>query len=169
MLNSDTTADVRIFIFEDRVEIINPGNFPEGVTPENPSHNPVNRILSKYMYDIGFIEGYGSGIANVRSMLMKNGNKQQEYSFTPLETKTSVYMQTKMGLKKDLEKVGEKVGENEAKIIESISQNKNITYIELAKKLKITEKSVYMNVEKLKKKGLLKRIGPDKGGYWQVR
>ena len=52
----ETTADVRVFIFDDRIEIINPGHFPEGVTPTNPLHKPVNKILSQYMYDIGLIE-----------------------------------------------------------------------------------------------------------------
>ena len=70
--------------------------------------------------------------------------------------------------KKVCEKVGEKVGENEAKIFNLLSQDKNITYVELANKLNITEKSVYKNIEKLKKKGLLKRIGPAKGGHWEV-
>jgi len=65
-------------------------------------------------------------------------------------------------------KVGEKVGKNEAKILDSISQDSNITYMELANKLDITGKSIYMNIEKLKQKGLLKRIGPAKGGYWTI-
>ncbi len=72
-------------------------------------------------------------------------------------------------IEREFKKVGEKVGENEAKIFNLISQDKNITYVELANKLNITEKSVYKNIEKLKKKGLLKRIGPAKGGHWEVK
>jgi len=30
------------------------------------------------------------------------------------------------------------------------------------------EKNIEVNLNKLKEKGLLKRIGPDKGGYWEV-
>jgi ATP-dependent DNA helicase RecG len=66
------------------------------------------------------------------------------------------------------ERVGEKVGENEAKIFDLISQDNNVTYIELANKIDITEKSVYVNIEKLKQKGLLKRVGPAKGGHWEI-
>ena len=60
----ETTADVRVFILDDRVEIINPGHFPKGVTPSKPKHEPVNRTLSQYMYDIGFIEKYGVKIGD---------------------------------------------------------------------------------------------------------
>ena len=56
------TGDVRVFIFDNRIEVINPGSFPEGVSPKNPRHKPVNEILCQLTYDIGFIEKYGSGI-----------------------------------------------------------------------------------------------------------
>jgi ATP-dependent DNA helicase RecG len=38
----------------------------------------------------------------------------------------------------------------------------------LSEKIKINEKNVRLNIAKLKDKGLLERIGPDKGGYWKV-
>ena len=41
-------------IFDDRIEAISPGSFPEGVTPEKPKHVPVNPILCQLMYDVGF-------------------------------------------------------------------------------------------------------------------
>jgi ATP-dependent DNA helicase RecG len=39
---------------------------------------------------------------------------------------------------------------------------------ELADILKIRADSVRENLLKLKNKGLIKRIGPAKGGYWQI-
>jgi len=32
----------------------------------------------------------------------------------------------------------------------------------------VTEKTIKRDIEKLKKEGKLNRIGPDKGGYWDV-
>lgn len=80
-------ADTRVFIFDNRIEIINPGSFPEGVTPEKPIHWPVNPILCSLMYDIGFIEKYGSGIYMMRELCKKYGNKKPYYQLHPLETK----------------------------------------------------------------------------------
>ena len=62
----------------------------------------------------------------------------------------------------------EEDSENEREILELISKNKYITYSELSKGLRISEKSVHVNIEKLKQKGLLKRIGSDRGGYWKI-
>ena len=38
----------------------------------------------------------------------------------------------------------------------------------MAQIIKVTERSVERNIQKLQKEGKLKRIGPDKGGHWEV-
>lgn len=66
------------------------------------------------------------------------------------------------------EKLGEKLNKNEEKVFDLISKNNHITIPELAKRIKITTTAIENNIAKLKQKGLLKRVGPDKGGYWEV-
>ena len=44
----------------------------------------------------------------------------------------------------------------------------NISIPEMAETIGISGRSIERNIESLKKKGLLKRIGPAKGGHWQV-
>ena len=58
--------------------------------------------------------------------------------------------------------------DNQVKILNAIMKNKTITQNQLSELVGITSKNVRNNMKKLKEKGLLKRIGPDKGGYWQV-
>jgi ATP-dependent DNA helicase RecG len=58
--------------------------------------------------------------------------------------------------------------ENQQKIIYNIYENPKISKRELAEKLKISTTSVDKNVEKLKKMGILQRIGPAKGGEWKI-
>jgi ATP-dependent DNA helicase RecG len=38
----------------------------------------------------------------------------------------------------------------------------------LATLLKLSEDDVKYQIKKLKDKGIIKRVGPDKGGYWEV-
>ena len=59
-------------------------------------------------------------------------------------------------------------GKTSGKIIELIKNNMNISIPEMAETIGISERSIERNIESLKKKGLLKRIGPAKGGHWQV-
>jgi ATP-dependent DNA helicase RecG len=67
-----------------------------------------------------------------------------------------------------VKKLGEKLGENENRIVEIVVTNKFVTIPELSKMLKISTTAVENNIAKLKAKKILKRIGPDKGGYWEV-
>jgi len=39
---------------------------------------------------------------------------------------------------------------------------------DIARKIRITSCAVEMQISELKQKGLLKRIGSAKGGYWEV-
>ncbi|NOQ37859.1 winged helix-turn-helix transcriptional regulator [archaeon] len=66
------------------------------------------------------------------------------------------------------ENVTEKVTENQIKILESVATNPHITVVELAGIVDISERKIKENIRKLKEKGLIKRIGPDKGGHWEV-
>ena len=54
------------------------------------------------------------------------------------------------------------------KIIEAITKKSDITQKELAAVIGITEDGVKYHIVRLRKKGLLKRIGPDKGGHWEI-
>lgn len=59
-------------------------------------------------------------------------------------------------------------GKTSGKILEAIYQNNAITIPELAILTGVTERSIERNIQKLQKEGKLKRIGPAKGGHWQV-
>ena len=54
------------------------------------------------------------------------------------------------------------------KIISLIKENPLITIHELADKIGLTVKGVEWNIRKVKEDGKLKRIGPAKGGYWEI-
>ncbi|MDW7669657.1 MAG: HTH domain-containing protein [Bacillota bacterium] len=76
---------------------------------------------------------------------------------------------------KELINVGDNVGKEnielsktQEKIIMEISKNNNITQKELAKILKVNERTIQRNTVILQEKGLLKRIGPAFGGHWEV-
>ena len=57
---------------------------------------------------------------------------------------------------------------NQQKILNLIKENPFITQEELSKIIGITRKSVISNMKKLQDVGLIKRIGADKNGYWQL-
>ena len=165
------TANIQIYIFSDRVEIVNPGGLTNGLTLQDLGKKslPRNNLLFSLMQRMDLVEKIGSGILRIRNAMRKYNLsapkiEADENWFTIIFKRNS----SERGVEKVGKKVGEKVGENQLKILDLISKNNRITYSELSKKINISEKNIYMNIEKLKQKKLLKRIGPAKGGHWEI-
>ena len=53
-------------------------------------------------------------------------------------------------------------------ILEAIDKDKNISQTELAQKLSLTRETINRNMKKLKDQGIIKRVGADKNGHWEV-
>jgi ATP-dependent DNA helicase RecG len=60
------------------------------------------------------------------------------------------------------------LGESEEKILHLLIVNKFATINIIAQSIGISTTAVENNLIKLKGKGLLRRIGPDKGGHWEI-
>ncbi len=54
------------------------------------------------------------------------------------------------------------------KLIEIIAQNKDVTTEQMANLLNITRRTVAKHTKKLQEKGIIRRVGPDFGGYWEI-
>ena len=54
------------------------------------------------------------------------------------------------------------------KILETLRQNPNMSTTELAEQIGISRRAVAKHVAVLQSFGVLRRIGPDKGGHWEV-
>jgi len=65
--------------------------------------------------------------------------------------------------------VGEKTREKaRERILRALRENPTITTVDLSSAVGVSQKAVEWNIKKLKSERLLKRIGPDKGGHWEV-
>lgn len=71
--------------------------------------------------------------------------------------------------KKVTVKVTQKVTVNQKKIIEAIKKNPFITQEELSQIIGLSRKSIVQNMKKLQENGLLKRVGADKNGHWEIQ
>lgn len=59
-------------------------------------------------------------------------------------------------------------GKTSGKILAALKQDGNLTIPELASLIGVTERSIERNIRKLQEQGRLRRIGPAKGGHWEV-
>lgn len=82
----NTNAPVRVYWFNDRLEIVSPGGPYGNVTEENFGRAGITDYRNPNIADVlktfGFIQAFGRGIAIARSELKKNGNPDLQFEVT---------------------------------------------------------------------------------------
>ncbi len=185
-----------VAIYKDRVEIFNPGEFPEGYKPEDfikgEGSIPRNPLIANTLYLSKDIEKWGSGFRRITEVcakadvkvkfeIRKNGFMVIFYRKTDeelldltgenkIDTK-NVALNDENVAKNVVLKVKEKYPELRKvyiDIIEVVSKDNYITQEEIAVELNKTRNSIYRNIKVLKDMGILERLGSKKNGYWKV-
>lgn len=167
----------RVRIFTDRVEFMNPGCFPKPVDelikanisiPRNPIIAKLFRLV-KLAENAGF--GFDKMIYGWKSYSLKVPVFQNEADYsivTFFEDKILVDGSEKRVGEKVGERVGENLTENQMKILSLLKRKPRTSAKELSEHVGIPSRKIEQNIAKLKELGLLSRIGPAKGGHWEV-
>ncbi len=178
-------TSLTVEVYDDRVEITNPGGLPKGLSPDSFGRVSIrrNELIADLFYRLDKVERIGMGIQQMKEAMALAGLKEPVFEtdgffravffrpkkedIFPTMRKVGEEAEDRLG-ERVTEKVTEKVTENQQKILESIANNPRITALELANAIGISERKIKENIKKLKQKGLLRRIGADRGGYWEV-
>ena len=150
---------------KNRIILINKGEllFPEEEFGKRSE--PRSRLLADLLSRTDYMEKAGTGIKRIKEACEKNGNRV-EFSFS--DAFTIEMFSNDIGYNVT-DNVPENVPENRAsRILDIIKLNSEVTIGELANMLEVDPKTIKRDITKLKKEQLLKRIGPDKGGHWEV-
>ncbi|MFW5641038.1 MAG: RNA-binding domain-containing protein [Thermodesulfobacteriota bacterium] len=173
------TSDVVIKIFDDHILFTNPGRIYGNLTIEDLKRDDYvssirNKLLAEAFYLIGEIEKYGTGFIRIREWIRNYPNITLDIiemgDFFRADIR-NMQGGRENDLRNDIENdLRNQYGltDNQADILQNVVQNKYITQQELAERIRITPKNIRNNMEKLKSKGLIRRVGPKKGGYWQI-
>ena len=164
----DDSFGIFVEIFDDRVEITDRGKLLFDRKELGKVSAPRNPIIFDMFHRLNLIEKIGSGINRIKKQTKERGLKvkfETEDFFRVIFYRSSI--------EKKGERVGERVGEkltkNQEKILELINKNSSVSATELSSLIGISSRKIEENISKLKQKGLLKRIGPAKGGYWKIK
>lgn len=80
-----TNAPVRVYWYDDHIEIISPGGLYGDVTPDNFGHPGItdyrNPNLAVTMKTFGIVQTFGRGIIIARDEMKRNGNPEPEFTF----------------------------------------------------------------------------------------
>lgn len=68
----DIESQIRVLMFDDRLEVISPGGLPSGITEDEYLSGKIsvlrNRNLANVFYRLGFVEIFGTGITRIKQL-----------------------------------------------------------------------------------------------------
>jgi len=156
------------------------------IDPINFSPFPKNPKIARFFREIGRADELGSGVKNIFKYvpLFSQGRKPELVEgdifkiiipLTNLSVQPSVEKSSQKTdklvdklVEKLVEKVGRKLTNNQISIVKLIIENKYISKREISNKIGISSTAVDKNISKLKQEKIIIRVGPAKGGHWEV-
>ncbi len=159
-------------IYKDKVvtENANKTHHIGRLTPNNYRPFPKNPDIARIFTQIGHSEELGTGVRNVfkYTPAYSGSNniifKEEDVFVTEVPLMALIkHKPEKVG-----EKVGENLSENQVKIIQIMKENPTVSAKKISVAIKISLRKTEENIRKLRELNLIQRIGPAKGGYWQV-
>lgn len=161
-------------VYNDKIWLWNYGNLPEGITFEQfmneHSSCPRNRLIARVFYLAGFIESWGRGINKIKKEFSENGMEIPVYK----EEMGGMSVYIKRNIINDnsitaSQKISQKTSQKTSqKIISLMKENPYITTQEIADYIGISRRNISRHIKRMQDNGTIRRIGPDKGGHWEV-
>ena len=163
-----------------RIEVSNPGilRISKAVAVAGGTSDARNAKIFNIFSLVKIGERSGMGLSQLYGNWEEAGyaRPQLSESFNPERTKVEIEVEVaeKVAEKqgevavKYTEKVTEKLSETEERIVALIQSDAHITQKMLSEAIGLTRQYVGRCMDSLQARRIIRRIGPDKGGYWEV-
>lgn len=173
------SAPVRLFIFDDRVEIISPGNLPDHLTIEKIcTGNSIQRnpILASFTAK-GLLpyRGLGTGVRRALHDWPQTQfiDDRDGCLFTSMVIRIKMQdLKNKGALKVQIESenasINAPLSDLQKQILEVIREDSKVSYQLLMMKLDKDRTTIMRNIQTLKEMGIVRRSGSKKTGSWEI-
>lgn len=156
---------IMISIFDDRIEIKNPGGMPPGMTLERAidgASSVRNKVIAKVFRELELIEQWGSGLQKIIQACTERGLMPPKFEDLYYEFKVTLYSAR-------VEKII--LGEDQDELIEIVKKRKKLSTKDAAHFLGIDPRNARARLKKLVNKGFIKKVGTcekDPHGYYTL-
>jgi len=175
-----TGAAIQMHIYDDRIEIWNDGELPEGYTQDvlmqRHSSKPRNKNIANAFFKAGFIEAWGRGFKKIFEGFKNAGIPIPEISNHC--GGTNIVIQRPVQELTDVDKnVGKDVGKDilsqitdrQQIIIGLLSLLPTLTAQDLSVKMSVNKRTIERDIAILQNIGIIIREGGRKNGAWKIK
>lgn len=169
-------GDSSVKIFDDHIEFFNPGSLPESISIEqlvqgDYTSQARNKKVAFVFKEAGIIEKYGSGIKRIKNGFIDYGLEVPKFEnfqhgFRVIAFSKTVLKTVQETVLKTVLKIVEK---SDIQILNLIKNNPKIIIKDIQEATGLSRRGVQWQIQKLKERDIIKRVGPDKGGHWEVK
>lgn len=170
---------IGLAIYDDRVEIENPGMLPPQIDVahiEQAHYSlPHNPRMANVLYHTGYIENWGSGIQRIIATCQKFGVALPTWQQVPGNVVVVTFArnnaQTGQNVQDNVQEnvqdnVQDKLTERQRLILSLIREDNMISYEQMSKTLRVSSKTIQRAVESMP--FAVRREGADFGGHWLI-
>ena len=157
---SNLGRDIKIGIYDDRLEIVSPGGLPNGLTNEDiytGKSEIRNRVVARVFKELNYIEQWGSGINRIKSLCIDHGLKE------PFIEESGDFIGVRFFREeKDLNQIptdSDRITTDSDRIINYIKNNSKITKKEVMELLNYKETKAKDYLNSLLEQEILERKG----------
>jgi predicted HTH transcriptional regulator len=146
-------SPISVAIFNDRIEVTNPGGLPFGLTMEDiylGVSKLRNHVIGRFFREMHLIEQWGSGIGRVINECKAMGLKTPRFEEIGVQFRATLYRSLGTRLE---------IADAEKKIIDALKKNREMSTGEIARTIQKTERTARTKMLGLVKKGLVVEIG----------
>lgn len=181
---SITGTQASIEVYDDRVEIVNPGGLPKGLSLRELGTVSIrrNEVIADLFFRLHKVERIGMGIQKMKEAMIAAGLREPTFApdgfFRAVFHRSSEFAMKEglpssktntAGLVEGLaEGLVDGLVENQRRLLVLIAEIPHISKSAMAKAVGISTTAIDKNLTRLKEKGILRRVGPAKGGHWEI-
>lgn len=164
-------GNIQAALFDDRLEVTSPGMLLNNVTISKMMEGyskPRNPAIARAFAYMKIIEKWGTGIPRLFEACEEYGLPKPELVDFDGDFRVNMYRKVESVIGVNGVTTQAELSEDDKAVLMSIAEDPHITQKEMAAKLdwKIDRVKYYLN--KLKRKGIVKRVGTSQNGHWEV-
>lgn len=158
----DVDSQIRVSMFDDRIEVVSPGGLPSGITEDEYLSGKLsvlrNRNLANVFYRLGFVEIFGTGITRIKQIYSEASVKPSfEVSENAIQIVLPIYEENA------------NLTEDEKVVYKLLSRNMLKSMSEIAPYISFGKSKTTELLKDMEQKGVIAIEGKGKGTKYRIK